>query len=440
MRFERENNINYMVMECVGEPECEYDVGVVERGLNPRLLPMHIRRINKENLCYYDITARQQLAKMFTYIELKWEDVCMICESIADMVREVNRYMLDLRCVRLAPEYMYVDLHKRTIYFTYFPGDEIKDDENFDKSVRNLFDYVLEHFDHNSSKENVMKVYEIYQRIVQNNYDAERLDELICEQQVAVEEFEPDAESVAGQVVCEERIKLDIIPAERIDDEVEEEDKFIITAVKGVRIAALIVVLIGAVEILMPTIMPLNISMKMAVVLVAIGVLVLFVVAKIPVQMFIKVKERSESQPCEIVVKNINESEDLHIVPHEMDDVQVSEPQTMLLSEYIKRTGTSNNSRLSFINCEKDERMTIEKFPAVMGSMKERCQLWIDDNLVSRIHCCINKTEEGFSIEDLNSTNGTKINGRQLLPDESCIINSGDEILLATTLYKVEIT
>lgn len=59
---------------------------------------------------------------------------------------------------------------------------------------------------------------------------------------------------------------------------------------------------------------------------------------------------------------------------------------------------------------------------------------------VSRRHAVIHREEDGYYITDLNSTNGTRINGRLLLPNTSCRLSSGDVIRLGRlnllVLYK----
>lgn len=58
---------------------------------------------------------------------------------------------------------------------------------------------------------------------------------------------------------------------------------------------------------------------------------------------------------------------------------------------------------------------------------------------ISRYHARLSARGDAFLIEDLGSTNGTKINGRSLKPDEPCALCSGDKILFGSVLFKVTI-
>mgnify|MGYP002625153927 CR=1 FL=1 len=56
---------------------------------------------------------------------------------------------------------------------------------------------------------------------------------------------------------------------------------------------------------------------------------------------------------------------------------------------------------------------------------------------ISRLHCRIDFTEEGYFITDLNSLNGTILNDEDITPGLSYGIKNGDVISIAGTRYAV---
>lgn len=60
-----------------------------------------------------------------------------------------------------------------------------------------------------------------------------------------------------------------------------------------------------------------------------------------------------------------------------------------------------------------------------------------DVPMVSRQHAVIRKTEFGFTLEDLNSTNGTWVNGMELQPGQVYLLRNGDQVKLAEQLLFV---
>jgi DNA-binding response OmpR family regulator len=73
-------------------------------------------------------------------------------------------------------------------------------------------------------------------------------------------------------------------------------------------------------------------------------------------------------------------------------------------------------------------RWTIEKNIIYLGRSPE-CDYVIDDRQVSRKHAVIRKTANGYTIEDLDSKNGTFLNGAAV--DSPTVLQDGDIIQVA---------
>jgi len=61
--------------------------------------------------------------------------------------------------------------------------------------------------------------------------------------------------------------------------------------------------------------------------------------------------------------------------------------------------------------------------------------IFIKDKNVSRVHCQIVVTEKGCVLTDLQSTNGTFVNGERITER---LLKVGDEIRVGTTLLRLE--
>jgi hypothetical protein len=66
----------------------------------------------------------------------------------------------------------------------------------------------------------------------------------------------------------------------------------------------------------------------------------------------------------------------------------------------------------------------------VIGRL-DKCEIPVDDTLVSRVHAVIRIDEHGIRIEDLHSTNGVYVNDRRVA--RSAKLEHGDRILVGTT-------
>lgn len=78
---------------------------------------------------------------------------------------------------------------------------------------------------------------------------------------------------------------------------------------------------------------------------------------------------------------------------------------------------------------EKGERQfPLENLPLTVGKMKGRVSIVLTDRSVSRIHARLEAAENEICVVDLNSRNGTIINGRKLCPNESAALAEGDMV------------
>ncbi len=73
------------------------------------------------------------------------------------------------------------------------------------------------------------------------------------------------------------------------------------------------------------------------------------------------------------------------------------------------------------------EQTCLESFPFTIGRNSD-CDLQIESPKVSREHAVINSDRDGFHVEDLESTNGTMVNGREI---QRADLKDGDILVIA---------
>ena len=77
----------------------------------------------------------------------------------------------------------------------------------------------------------------------------------------------------------------------------------------------------------------------------------------------------------------------------------------------------------------------LAELPFVIGKKKENVNLAINDYSVSRVHARITREEGFYYIEDLNSTNGTYLNGKELFFRQPVKLETMDRIVFGTEEY-----
>src|SRR3954464_4863742 len=75
------------------------------------------------------------------------------------------------------------------------------------------------------------------------------------------------------------------------------------------------------------------------------------------------------------------------------------------------------------------QRIVIAEKPVTIGRHPDNA-LVITDTQASRFHAVIGKSKEGYIVKDLDSRNGTRLNGQ---PVKGAKLNPGDVVAIGTT-------
>ena len=83
-------------------------------------------------------------------------------------------------------------------------------------------------------------------------------------------------------------------------------------------------------------------------------------------------------------------------------------------------------------------RLTVTKQEYVIGKSAEQADGVVGfSKMISRRHCKIVKGESGYAVVDLNSSNGTYLNGMRLFPGREYPVKNGDMIRMAISDFQI---
>ncbi len=82
------------------------------------------------------------------------------------------------------------------------------------------------------------------------------------------------------------------------------------------------------------------------------------------------------------------------------------------------------------------DRYAVDKAEIYIGRDTKKCQIILNDPEVSSVHAVLKKSLVNITIEDLNSSNGTILNGERINKSE---INNGDEFIIGSTTFTVQV-
>ena len=84
------------------------------------------------------------------------------------------------------------------------------------------------------------------------------------------------------------------------------------------------------------------------------------------------------------------------------------------------------------------EDIVIAYYPFIIGKQENLVDYILPRETVSRLHLRIDRKDERYYVQDLNSTNGTSVGGRMLENNEIMEIWEGVEVNIAGVRYRFE--
>lgn len=156
--YRRRFQQSYMIMEGGRGPEEPYELTMVAYNRIPGLLGMETEISDGQVRFWYDITGKQNLADYLGRREADGQLLTLLFQGLDTVCQQLQEYMLDESQLILDPEYLYLDLSGRTVGVAYLPGyhKDIRD------SFQELMELLLRRLEH-SDKQGAAMAYEMYQ-------------------------------------------------------------------------------------------------------------------------------------------------------------------------------------------------------------------------------------------------------------------------------------
>lgn len=142
-----------------------------------------------------------------------------------------------------------------------------------------------------------------------------------------------------------------------------------------------------------------------------------------------KSKEKTAAKSGRRFTRKEEDFDDVDFIYHEDDEI--NEPTVLLSASSSEAIG-----KLIYEGPGDEEDFVINKDLIKIGSSAKDNDLVLNSNVISRHHAKITRDGGNYFIEDLNSTNGTTVNGEILSYKELQKLNRMDEIAFADVIYK----
>lgn len=406
--YRRNMGCNYIILQ-EGETETRdtYQMHILLENQVPGLLLCKVQRMNGQDLFYYEITGCQNLVNLFENRKFKKADIAELFTAVIKIMECLDKYLMNRDFLLLQPAYVYKNMEKQSYVFLWFPFSR----DTIESEFRKLTEYILPRIDH-SDKAAVTIGYGIYKESMEDSIQIESLkaqlylerEEMPERVKVQSELFHNDSEEEENE---RERQKI-------LDDFYKEEEEEQAQSYNMIGIAMILVLLIAVFFLVRHLRFLADIYIWIVT-----GVLIAAGAASGAIwYMWYWKKKKSEEEEKKVGIKEVFYEEDSSGTSLDLDSKTWNKEgdeetgMTVLLQEQI-HTGAC----LQEADRDPGRRYFLQKETSLIGKWKESVDIWLDVPTVSRIHAKIVHREQGDYLIDLNSRNGTLLNGKYLDPE-----------------------
>ena len=450
--YKRDMNHNYLIL--YGEDEINtdsYQVRMLVGNVIPSLLKCRIQGMDGRFLVYFDITSKQALSVLYEEKKMGVEDLRLIFGGFVKAMEDAAEYLMNPGQFIISPEYIYTDIEKQEIYFCMMPGYEKDIKEQF----QFLTEYILPKIDH-QDQDAVILGYGVYKRAMEDSFHLEHIKEELYKTQGQQGTTTTKAEQMKTESEQRQESEDFNLEEEGFWENEEINQEFVRDGEKskrlsppqktGVIVLAAILLCGIAATTLMGYLPYLETGTILGIIIVLVACVMLFVyVSKIKKKpgALRQGREEERDKPKGITGKVPTDQTDQSqntiksVVKSTNKPVAKSSQLHADYGETVVLSAGAVSGPASLVSKEPGELATIyiNEDLTVIGKLETACDAVISLPTVSRIHAKIRKKEDAYYLTDMNSRNGTAVNGRLLLPDEEYRLEPEDEVDFAQARY-----
>lgn len=362
----------------------------------------------------YDITSRRSLEQLLEYKSLDYGLLLMILNSFDQACIQTEDFMMTENDILLEPEFIFTDHNLEQMFYCYLPGNQ----EDICLQFKRFMEYLLQYLEH-KDEQAVQLAYGVYQRVV--------------EERTALHNVLKDKEQIKSlyQSTVSDQMSVRKDPyqntvAERIKAGQENERQSLVNYELENRKQSFIQI-------------PDSQRLKNEKQASDSGSLSKTLVHDTDQVSKIQQKETLRKQAAEKLKKMLRKkiytdraryTEEDTVFEADEEEPVLSNPTVCLMSE---TDGIQN--QFVYQGADRSRDFQCMQGKLLLGSDKEESDIYIPIPMISRVHARIEIDARGTFLEDMNSTNGTHVNGELLQYRERRILQKGDMISFAGECY-----
>ena len=414
IRYRNDLYGNYMLISIPHrEDSNRYPFKMLEKNTIPGVLSAKERKEDGNGYWYVDISKKKSLLQEYQEKQLQLEDMLDIFQQLVPILEELRNYLLSESMVVWDPQYIFRNLEDRKLYVLLLPWSFEE------KTLHKLAEFFLEKV--NQRDENgVNAAYLFYKQQSQSHFSLYHFLPVLEKESILKRQKEKEPKN---NCLSENKWKESF---SKEGDE-KKEEPYLFDDSKTIKLGkdvdayksknSAIIVLLISIIFLVPGFLPvIRSTIRMSCIAFSILLFAVFLI------LFLKkgkIKEYSEK----------TEEKEVNTIPK----IDIGTAETIFFDSFENEECL----KLQWKERGRNKQFILKDLPCTVGKMKEETNLCISDISISRIHCRFVEQENRICIMDLNSTNGTFLNGLPVKNGEVLEIEKNDEILIGKVKVNV---
>lgn len=146
----------------------DYQMRMLKANHLDRVLKVGGRGMNGNSYYDYDVSGKISMKAMFERCKINAKDIKTFLCDLKIVIREVEKYLLDVHCILLKPEYIFYE--EERFYFCYYPLAQ----QDLWEEFHRLTEYFVKQADY-QDQECVSMVFLLHKKTMEENYSLEKL-------------------------------------------------------------------------------------------------------------------------------------------------------------------------------------------------------------------------------------------------------------------------
>lgn len=475
-----------MTLPCEKEIQKGYVSCLMQYHSVPYMIPYETREVNGECELYYRLMYRTTLKTVLGHLQLNEKRITHILECIVGVLETAEDFLFSAEMILWNPEYVFIEADTGKLSFCYYPDSLM--DEKERGNLKDLIFQILQGMD-KRDEQAVFRLRSFYHLITESGCTLQDLknlvrkpekdilqNEKVIQKQAEIKEGynkqesrEPETGRKKNRKIKKENINQRNEKKQK--NKTKEEPENVNEEPTLERIIKWIVVGLSVWNIILIILLICNVLTYEAIryLIGSMGILIVMTIIymniskeETPDEMMQHYFEQIAFETQENTgIQNPNRYDSNRGIINENDskDMEMKNTDHKNIEKDTREEWYGETCLLQMEECDFEKQIVKEeksgplilssfmkeKYPAihidtstVIGCMQAGCNYLLKERGISRMHAKIMNKPDGLFLLDLNSTNGTYLNGTPLESGEEYLLEEGDVVAFAKCEFFVE--